>query len=295
MCVNKKQARAYADRFDRLFDYIEQHLGEKLSIGLLSDLACFSPFHFQRQFSAYVGMSVTRYIQLLRLRRASYQLVFSEQRRVIDIGLEAGFENPESFTRAFKRCFGQTPSQFRNQPAWQPWNERMPLPERERSRLMEVQIVDFDETMVAVLEHHGAPEQIFESVKVFIDWRKQSRRSPNTSSRTFGIAYDDPANTPPESFHFDICGEVDSAVPENPQGVISKRIPGGRCARVRHLGSTDRINESIYPLYHEWLPESGEELRDFPIFFHYLMRIPEVPEHEQVTDIYLPLKEPFYR
>jgi AraC family transcriptional regulator len=291
MSVNEKRAMAYTQRFDRLFDYIDRHLDEKLSIEQLSDLTRFSSFHFQRQFSAYVGMSVTRYIQLLRLRRASYHLAFSDQRRIIEIGLEAGFENPESFSRAFKRCFGQTPSQFRNQPAWQPWSERMPQPERDRSRLMEVDIVDFNETMVAVLEHRGAPERILESVKVFIDWHKRSGRSPNTSRRTFGIVYDDPANTPPESFRFDICGEIRSAIAENPQGIITKRIPGGRCARVRHIGSTDRIGESIYPLYREWLPESGEELRDFPIFFHYIKRIPAVPEHEQITDIYLPLRE----
>lgn len=67
-------------------------------------------------------------------------------------------------------------------------------------------------------------------------------------------------------------------------------IPGGRCAVVRHHGSHERIAESIYPLYREWLPQSGEELRDFPLFFHYLNLIPEVEEHELVTDIYLPLK-----
>jgi AraC family transcriptional regulator len=289
MLVNKNRRQVYTEKFSPVFDYIDRHLDDRLSIEHLSDLACCSRFHFQRQFSAYVGISVTRYIQLLRLRRASYQLAFTERQRIIDIGLQAGFENPESFTRAFKRCFGQTPSQFRAQPEWQPWNERMPRPERDRSKLMNVDIVEFTETMVAVLEHHGAPERIFESVKVFIEWRKQSRFSPNSSSRTFGIVYDDPANTPAESFEFDICGEIDHAVPANPQGVVTKLIPGGRCARIRHFGSTDRISESIYPLYREWFPESGEELRDFPLFFHYLKRIPEVPEHDQVTDIYLPL------
>ncbi|MEJ2465109.1 MAG: AraC family transcriptional regulator [Candidatus Thiodiazotropha sp.] len=286
----ENRGSTYAERFDRVFVHIDRHLDENLSIDRLSQVASFSRFHFQRQFSTYVGMSVTRYIQLLRLRRASYQLVFSEHRRIIDIALEAGFENPESFSRAFKKRFAQTPSQFRDQPAWQPWNERMQLPEREVSTAMDIEIVDFKETLIAVLEHRGAPERILESVKVFIDWRKQSGLSPNASSRTFGIPYSDPANTPPESFHFDICGEIDSAVPENPQGVISKRIPAGRCAKLRHIGSTDCIAESIYPLYRDWLPESGEELRDFPIFFHYLKRVPEVPEHEQITDIYLPLK-----
>jgi len=43
-------------------------------------------------------------------------------------------------------------------------------------------------------------------------------------------------------------------------------------------------------LYGVWLPASGEELRDFPCFFHYVNLFPYVAEHELVTDIYLPLK-----
>jgi len=288
--VTEEKAKAYAARFERLIDYIDRHLDQVLSVDELSRQANFSRFHFQRQFTSHFGLSVTRYVQLLRLRRASYQLAFDRRRRVIDIALDAGFENPESFSRAFKKSFGQTPSQFRAQPAWQPWAERMRLPERKRSIPMEVRVVDFPETIIAVLEHQGPPELIFESVQRFIDWRKSSGLSPIATSRTFGLAYSDPATTAPEQFRFDVCGEVDAPVPENPQGVGTKRIPAGRCAVARHHGSTDRISDSAYYLYREWLPQSGEELRDFPLFFHYVKRIPDTPEHEQVTDVYLPLK-----
>lgn len=280
----------YAQRFGKVFDYIDRHLDEPLPVDTLSSLASFSRFHFQRQFSAYVGVSVTRYIQYLRLQRAAHRLVFNEQRRIIDIALEAGFENPESFSRAFKKSFGQTPSQFRTQPAWQPWNERLQRPEQPRNTPMNVKIVDFPATLIAVLEHHGDPGLLNESIKTLIDWRKSSGLSPVANKRTFGIVYNDPDNTPPEDFRFDLSAEVDAPVPENPQGVVTKNIPAGRCATVRHHGSTDRISESIYPIFREWLPDSGEELRDFPLFFHYLTVGRDVPEHEQMTDIYLPLK-----
>lgn len=78
-------------------------------------------------------------------------------------------------------------------------------------------------------------------------------------------------------------------MPVNSQGVVNKRIPEGCCAVVRHIGSTDRISDSVYYLYRELLPENGEELLDFSLFFHYIKRVPETPEHEQVTDVYLPL------
>ena len=99
--MNDSKAAAYARRFDKVFDYIDRHLDEALSVERLSRVANFSKFHFHRQFSDYAGISVTRYVQLTRLKRASYQLVFT-RRRIIDIALEAGFENPESFARAFK-------------------------------------------------------------------------------------------------------------------------------------------------------------------------------------------------
>lgn len=155
---------------------------------------------------------------------------------------------------------------------------------------MDVRIAYFDKTMVAVLEHYGAPALVNNSAGQFINWRKSSGLSPIASSRTFGVPWNDPESVRPEDFRFDICGEVSEIVPENPDGVINKTIPGGRCAVVRHYGSPDHINDSIYPLYREWLPESGEELRDFPVFFHYLKLMPETPESELETDIYLPLK-----
>ena len=75
--------------------------------------ALLSPFHFHRQFAAYCGVPLGRYIQLLRLKRASYRLAFAPLDKVTDIALDAGFQHGESFSRAFKQTFGLTPSQFR--------------------------------------------------------------------------------------------------------------------------------------------------------------------------------------
>ena len=288
--MNETKAKTYAERFTRVFDYIHEHLGEDLSVERLSQVANFSKFHFHRQFSDYAGISVFRYIQLMRLKRASYRLVFEAHARIIEIALEAGFENPESFSRAFKGVFGQTPSQFRKQPAWKPWNEKYQFPTRERMTRMHVNIVEFPETKVAALEHRGPPELVNDSARIFIEWRNATKLSPVATSKTLGIAYDDPETTEPEKFRFDLCGSVIAEVPHNPQQVITKVIPGGRCAVVRHRGSHDRLGEPAYYLYREWLPASGEELRDFPLFFHYLNLMPETPEHELVTDVYLPLK-----
>lgn len=286
--MNETKAKAYAARLDKVLDYIEAHLDEALSVERLSRIANFSKFHFHRQFAEYTGAGVSRYIQLLRLRQASHRLAFNPRDRIVDIALAAGFENPESFSRAFRNTFGQSPSEFRRQPDWENWHERYRFRTPERKYDMNVEIIEFVTTRIAVKEHLGPMQRVNDSVGQFIAWRKATGLSPVQTSRTFGIAHDNPDTTDPDKFRFDIGGEVTTDVPANPQGVVAKLIPGGRCARVRHH---TRLGESvIYPMYRDWLPQSGEELRDFPLYFHYMNLLPETPEHELITDVYLPLK-----
>jgi AraC family transcriptional regulator len=185
--MSNTQAEKYARRFAKVLDHIESNLGETLSTELLSQVANFSKFHFHRQFAEYVSTSVGRYIQLLRLRQASYRLAFSRQDKIIDIALDAGFENPESFTRAFRNTFGQSPSAFRRQPDWESGMTAIASVSRKRKQTVQVEIVDFKTTRVAVMEHRGPTERVNDSVGQFIDWRQASGLSPKNSSRSFGI------------------------------------------------------------------------------------------------------------
>ncbi len=288
--MNETAITVYTAKINKVMDYISLHLQGDLSVEELSRVANFSKYHFHRQFSDFAGISVWKYIQLLRLKRASYQLVFNQHSKIIDIAMDAGFENPESFSRAFKKTFGQTPSQFRKKPTWKPWHEKYQFSSKKEEHNMQVQIIGFPEEKIAVLEHRGDVELLNHSVSKFIEWRKESKLSPVKSSKSYGLAYDDPKTTKTEDFRFDICGTVKTDVPANTQGIITKVIPSGKCALLRHFGSHENMDSKVHYLYGEWLPGSGETLRDFPCFFHYLNFFPEVSEHELITDIYLPLK-----
>src|SRR5262249_16983039 len=68
-------------------------------------------------------------------------------------------------------------------------------------------------------------------------------------------------------------------------------IPGGRCAVLRVVGNTHNLEPAALYLYRDWLPASGEEARDFPIYCQRLSFFPEVPEHEAVAELFLPLKQ----
>lgn len=294
--MNAADADAYLARFRRVLEYIDAHLDGDLSVEGLSRVAAFSKFHFHRQFSSLFGLGVYEYVQLRRLKRAAYQLAFRDQHSVLEVALASGYEGPEAFARAFKKRVGQTPSEFRKQPQWEPWRTTyQPLSElrnlhmKPTPQAAQVRIVVFPETKVAAFEHRGSPLRIGDSVRTFITWRKQNALPPRLSA-TFNIAYDNPETVAPEDYRFDICAATDREVKENPFGVVGKVIPGGRCAVLRHVGSEDTFAATVRYLYAEWLPQSGEEPRDFPLFFQRVSFFPDVPEHEAITDVFLPLK-----
>ncbi len=287
---------SYQTRLNEILDHIESHLDNELSVYHLSRIAKFSKYHFHRQFFAQFELNVSAFIKHLRINRATYQLVYRMEMKVIDIALQCGYESPEAFSRAFKQAVGQTPTGFRKIPDWGPWhkkhqsikllrNTRM-LQENKKFR---VEIIEFHSVKVAVMKHLGPPETLGHTISRFINWRKENKLPP-TKSRTFNLVYDDPGIVDAECYRFDLCASINQDVQENDYGVVDSIIPSGRCAMIRHIGADDNIDIPVKYLYKDWLEQSGEKLRDFPLFFERVSFFPEVLESKMVTDIYLPLE-----
>jgi AraC family transcriptional regulator len=108
----RSAGRLDAVRLRRVLDYIEQHLGEDISVGDLAEVACLSVFHFTRAFSASVGMPPHAYLSRRRLERAK-ALLSKGAVSLSQIAFDCGFSSHSSFTRAFRRVVGATPADFR--------------------------------------------------------------------------------------------------------------------------------------------------------------------------------------
>lgn len=96
----------------RAIDYTEAHLTDKIDYEAVAREAASSVFHFQRMFSMLCGYTLGDYIRMRRLSLAADELHQTEQ-RIIDIALRYGYDTPESFTRAFTRFHGISPSEAR--------------------------------------------------------------------------------------------------------------------------------------------------------------------------------------
>lgn len=280
----------YERQISKVIDYIGQHLDDKLTLSQLSGIACFSKYHFHRLFTAYTGLSLQQYIRWLRLKRAAHQLIVENDKSIIDIAINAGFESHEAFTRAFKHSCGITPSDFRAQSSWHLWEKQPYCLPKKGEIIMNVVVKNMKERRLAVVEHRGDPQHIGSSVSKLINWAQaQPINIVPRPGESFGFAYDDPKITLASEFRFDLG----ITVPEQLklQGdILEKRLPAGRYAVAVHKGSRDNIGETVYSLYRDWLPSSNEELGDLPCLFCYYNFDHEVAETELLTECWLLLK-----
>ncbi|MBQ0011053.1 MAG: AraC family transcriptional regulator [Ruminococcus sp.] len=95
--------------------YMERNLESELDIGAVASHVSVSAFYLQKGFQILTGYSMGEYIRSRRLYEAALLLIKSDE-KIIDVAARYGYDSPESFTKAFSRFHGATPSAVRHDP-----------------------------------------------------------------------------------------------------------------------------------------------------------------------------------
>lgn len=113
--VPAKRWNTRADLYEclkRAREHLDCHLSEPIPLQDLASNVGVSPFHFQRLFKEFFGGSPNEYVRTRRLARAR-ELIQSGM-GVTEACFEVGFQSPSTFTRFYRREFGESPSQARS-------------------------------------------------------------------------------------------------------------------------------------------------------------------------------------
>ncbi len=100
---------SYVEGIQNALEFIEKNLTEDIAVDDIAGKAYMSAFHFQRVFSALCGVSVGEYLRLRRLTLAAEELAASDI-KVIDAAIKYGYDSAGSFSRAFTKFHGVSPS-----------------------------------------------------------------------------------------------------------------------------------------------------------------------------------------
>lgn len=101
----------YIKSMNEVLDYIENNLNEEISIDEIAKIACISKFHLHRTFQFLAGENIGEYIRKRRLTKAAQEMVTGDK-KIIDLAFEYGYSSPESFSRAFSKWHGVSPSKI---------------------------------------------------------------------------------------------------------------------------------------------------------------------------------------
>ncbi len=292
----------YRQRMLAVLVHVQLHLDSELPLEELARVANFSPFHFHRLFHSLVGESVKEHVRRLRLERAAHQLRHTGQ-PVTEIALSAGYQTPESFTRAFQKMCQQSPTEFRaarGAAAFGPAPTHVhfvaegtlidfcpAFPGQGALPALVVRFEQLPEMRIAFARHVGAYEETDEAVERLFRWAGP-RGLLTEPAAFFGIAYDDPAVTPPEKLRYDAALEVPETV--TPAGDIGiQLLPSRMYAITLHRGTYETLGTTYSRFCGEWLPLSGREVLAAPALEFYLNSPQDAPPAELQTEIYLPV------
>ncbi|AFJ48414.1 MDR efflux pump AcrAB transcriptional activator RobA [Shimwellia blattae] len=109
-----------------LLVWLEGHLDQPLSLDNVAAKAGYSKWHLQRMFKDVTGQAIGAYIRARRLSKAAVALRLTA-RPILDIALQYRFDSQQTFTRAFKKQFAQTPALYRRNPDWLSFGIRPPI------------------------------------------------------------------------------------------------------------------------------------------------------------------------
>jgi len=280
----------HKERLNRVLVYIQENIDKPLLLGTLADVACFSPFHFHRIFQAYAGETLNDYIRRIRLERAALKLCHSEE-SITSIALNAGYETSAAFSKAFRLHFGKNPTDFKKSKIISADTKLLDLKfQNMEAKKMQPDIRMFSDQKVLFVRKTGKYDKAASEAWSTLMKFAYSRRLMKKDTKAIGISHDDPDITPEEKIRYDACITINQDVkPEGEVGI--QTISGGRYAVFLHKGSYDRLGETYKAIFTQWLPSSGEKLRDVPCFEIYLNRDPRRTRPENLqTEICVPIE-----
>ncbi len=266
-------------RLQKVLLFIEKNLDEELSLEQLAKVGCFSMYHFHRIFHGAIGETPGAYVRRLRLERAAGQLVFTEQ-RITDVALDATYDTPSAFTKAFKRVMGCSPAQYRQMA---PVNHQI-----QEDFNMKPTIQKLEDLSVLSVRKTGKYEEsapaAWKALKQFLDKHKT-----HSDMRFIGAYYDNPDITAEEHIRSEACCTAPLSIPEEGE-VVRKVVEGGRYATFEHRGPLNDLDKTFDGIFGNWYPSSGEQLAERPC----LIELSELPLKGDSTDskakVHIPLQ-----
>lgn len=282
----------WIERIGDAIKYIEDNLTRDITISEIAENSYISPFYFQKGFSMLCGFTVGEYIRRRRLALAGSELVATDN-KIIDISLKYGYDSPDSFTKAFTRFHGDTPTAVRKGEAviksFAPLKIKFTL---EGGYIMDYKIVEKEAFTVVGAMKKFKNESGYVEVPKFWDEHYATGKGKIICGM-YGISIDESMSS--DEFEYMIA---DDYKPEKdlPEGFVTKVIPKHTWAVFPSKGPLPKALQDVNTkIFSEWLPNC----RDYEIAAGYNVEMYSDPcdyiggskDENYYCEIWIPVKK----
>ncbi|MEM7478409.1 MAG: GyrI-like domain-containing protein [Planctomycetota bacterium] len=250
----------------------EKDFSAELTVPMLAEIAGMSDKHFQRAFQAVIGESPKSYLRRVRLQYAAYCLVWSEA-SVDEIARTFGFLTHAGFTKAFRRHYGTSPKNFRDNKAAVPYmrlkgrDSSSAIARQLASDKLSVRLETTLERRVAVVRHVGATETLHHAWQKLLRWAKP-KKLVHEHSIFIGIHHDYWDESSEDRYRYDAALVIPTDF--DVQGEVNTQVLcGGLVAATEFHGKMQEAEETWRYFMDQWLPSSGYQLRKSYVFDRY--------------------------
>ena len=281
----------YRNRINKVIQAIIRDPSGDWTTQALAGRAAISAFHFHRIFRALTGETMFAFVQRRRLLR-TIELIDEGNFTLTEIALECGFDSGSSLSRAFRKHFHCSPSQYRQQ---HPSLLLPPArPHSTSKNTLPVEIRDTRARQALVVERKGMVDQNFNQaaaaafrvltgeIKRVNGWHAIRER--------IGMCPDEASMAPDAEARYQAGFFYEGELPEMSEEVQRVTVPGGRWAVAVHQGSHETLWQSWNWLYRDWLSMSGYAPRDAAPFEIYLNHKKQTTPEELRTEIWIPIQ-----
>ena len=274
----------YVQRINKVVAYINNHLDETLDLKTLANEAALSDFHFHRIFKALKGEAIGGYITRLRLE-ATARLLRYTALTIEEIAFNIGYETPASLSKAFKKQYGISPTEYRTNKDTYIMKKEIINPDLALKTPKIVTLEPKNLIYVALTGAYGslnygkAYEQLWAVIK--------AQKLFTKGIESICISYDDPKITEGSLQRSDVCLAIHK--PATPQEEVScKTLAGGKYAVFFYQGSYENLSQ-VYDTAVRWVIDRQYTLREEPFFEKYLNDARRTPKEKLKTEIYIPI------
>lgn len=296
----------YIRKIHKVQDYIEQHLGQSLSIEELSNAAGFSKYHFSRIFQGILHEPLAHYVKRIRMEGALFLLAHRIDKNITDIAYEMGYMDSAVFSRAFKNYYGVSPREYRNEysknckdsfllseynkdAAKKEWADN-PLPVTGQ-----ITIENLEEKQVAYVRHTGTYETLAKEyvnlMQTLFDYAKEQHLLIDDQNWVLSIYHDNPEFGEECQFRTSLCLTVPKDIQVQEDGIIGMmKLEGGLYAVGHFQIQREQYSDAWNYMYQEWIMGSGYVPRNYSPFEVYRNDPYANESHIHEVDIYVPIE-----